>query len=169
MMDIKAVQETLSIQSLGQQSGLRNRVWSDSRSIRQGSRQQLSVGARYPDACRVGRMGVASTLEGHIAPDCLPGADFPTADSLRTRWLEIEVEQRAFLEVVTAERLLSIVRYVNRQGQTWEYPLWREMYHVVNHSTYHRGQVAAMLRQLGARPVSTDFLVFHDEMESDVP
>jgi uncharacterized damage-inducible protein DinB len=37
------------------------------------------------------------------------------------------------------------------------------MYHVVNHSTYHRGQVATMLRQLGTRPLPTDLLVFDDE------
>jgi uncharacterized damage-inducible protein DinB len=40
------------------------------------------------------------------------------------------------------------------------------MCHVVNHSTYHRGQLATMLRQLGARPVPTDLLVFDDEQRS---
>jgi len=94
--------------------------------------------------------------------------DFPRPDALKARWLEVEVEQRAFVESVTAERLLSIVRYVNLQGQTWQYPLWRQMYHLVNHSSYHRGQVTTMLRQLGARPVPTDFLLFHDEVESGV-
>ena len=34
------------------------------------------------------------------------------------------------------------------------------MQHVVNHSTYHRGQVALMMRQLGAEPLATDFHVF---------
>jgi len=92
--------------------------------------------------------------------------NFPHPGALRARWLKVEIEQRAFLEAVTAERLLAVVRYVNLQGQTWQYPLWREMYHVVNHSTYHRGQLTTMLRQLGARPVPTDFLVFHDELES---
>jgi SAM-dependent methyltransferase len=77
-----------------------------------------------------------------------------------------EIEQRAFLEAVTAERLLMVVRYVNVKGQTWQYPLWRQMYHVVNHSTYHRGQLTTMLRQLGARPIETDLLVFDDEQES---
>jgi hypothetical protein len=33
---------------------------------------------------------------------------------------------------------------------------------VVNHSTYHRGQVAAMLRQVGTAPPPTDYLVFVD-------
>jgi len=40
------------------------------------------------------------------------------------------------------------------------------MYNVVNQSSYHRGQPTTMLRQLGARALPTDFLVFHDELES---
>ena len=33
-------------------------------------------------------------------------------------------------------------------------PLWQMLQHVANHSTYHRGQIATMLRQLGAKPVA---------------
>jgi len=40
------------------------------------------------------------------------------------------------------------------------------MAHVVNHSTYHRGQLTTMLRQLGARTVSTDLLMFDDDQAS---
>jgi uncharacterized damage-inducible protein DinB len=93
-------------------------------------------------------------------------ADFPDVDAVRTRWSEVALEQRSFLEAIAAERLLTVVRYLNLQGETWQYPLWRTMYHVVNHSSYHRGQLTTMLRQLGARPLPTDFLVFHDELDS---
>jgi len=34
------------------------------------------------------------------------------------------------------------------------------MQHMANHSTYHRGQVGLMMRQLGAEPVATDFHEF---------
>jgi hypothetical protein len=34
------------------------------------------------------------------------------------------------------------------------------MQHLANHSTYHRGQLAAMMRQLEAEPLATDFHVF---------
>jgi len=34
---------------------------------------------------------------------------------------------------------------------------------VANHSTYHRGQVTTLLRQLGAKAVSTDMIVFYRE------
>lgn len=92
--------------------------------------------------------------------------EFPDLNTLKARWLELKAEQRVFVGAVTAERLRVAVAYVNLQGQTWRYPLWRQMYHVVNHSTYHRGQLTTMLRQLETAPVPTDFLVFHDELES---
>jgi uncharacterized damage-inducible protein DinB len=34
------------------------------------------------------------------------------------------------------------------------------MQHLANHSTYHRGQIAMMLRQLGAKAQGTDFAEF---------
>jgi uncharacterized damage-inducible protein DinB len=93
-------------------------------------------------------------------------AEFPDVNRLNSRWLELKAEQRAFLEAVTGESLHAVLQYVNLQGQTWRYALWRQMYHVVNHSTYHRGQLTTMQRQLGTVPVPTDFLVFHDELDS---
>jgi uncharacterized damage-inducible protein DinB len=35
---------------------------------------------------------------------------------------------------------------------------WHVFRHIVNHATYHRGQIANMLRQLGVKPPSTDLL-----------
>ena len=35
-------------------------------------------------------------------------------------------------------------------------PRWQVFRHIVNHGTYHRGQIANMLRQLGVKPPSTD-------------
>jgi uncharacterized damage-inducible protein DinB len=63
--------------------------------------------------------------------------EFPHVGTLRMRWLDMENEQRAFVETVTIEALRGLLQYVNLQGQTFRYQLWREMYHVVNHSSYH--------------------------------
>ncbi|MFQ5797682.1 MAG: DinB family protein [Bacteroidota bacterium] len=89
-------------------------------------------------------------------------SDFPTISLLRPRWAEVEHEQAEFVRSITGESLKTIIAYVNTEGETWRYPLWQTMQHVVNHSTYHRGQVTTMLRQLGAEPLATDFLVFYD-------
>ncbi len=89
-------------------------------------------------------------------------SDFPTTSSLRARWTDVEREQAEFVSELTQEATEMVVAYVNSEGESWNYPLWQMMQHVVNHSTYHRGQITTMLRQLGAQPIATDFLVFED-------
>src|SRR5438477_11823973 len=95
----------------------------------------------------------------------LDAAEFPDLEAVGTRWSEIETEQMDFVNEVTNESLNEVITYVNTRNQTWRYPLGRIMQHLVNHSSYHRGQVANFLRQLGAQPAATDFLVYLDVQE----
>lgn len=92
----------------------------------------------------------------------LDPAEFSSLDLVKTQWSQIEREQAEFVEGVTDRSLKKVITYVNTSGETWRYPLAQMMQHLVNHSSYHRGQVSLMLRQLGAEPVPTDFLVFFD-------
>jgi uncharacterized damage-inducible protein DinB len=97
-------------------------------------------------------------------PTALLNADnFPTVDSLRKRWMTVSKDCEAFIETLSAGNLQSSLAYLNRAGERFAYPLWQQMTHVVNHSSYHRGQVTTLLRQLGAEPVGTDFLSYYDE------
>jgi uncharacterized damage-inducible protein DinB len=89
-------------------------------------------------------------------------SEFPSVESVRDRWRAVQAGQRAFVAALTDTRLEQAGRYTNRKGETWEYVLWRQMQHLFNHSTYHRGQVTNMLRLLGARSVATDYLVYWD-------
>lgn len=89
--------------------------------------------------------------------------DFPHVERLSERFHAVEAERSVFLQDLAAERLLQIIEYRNLRGETWRYPLWQQLVHVVNHSTYHRGQVTTLLRQLGVIPVPTDFLVYYDD------
>lgn len=99
-----------------------------------------------------------------VAPGELPpGAPFATLAALEARWTEMELEQAQFLERLTGDMLGRTLSYTNRRGQPRSYPLWQPILRVVNHSTYHRGQITTMLRQLGAKPVSTDLVVFYDQ------
>jgi uncharacterized damage-inducible protein DinB len=88
-------------------------------------------------------------------------------ESLRGRWAEIEREQIEFLERLNPADLERPISYENPPGTRWTYPLAAMLQHVVNHSTYHRGQLAAMLRQLGTAPLPTDYLVFLDELAAE--
>ena len=98
------------------------------------------------------------------SPRQLPFAlDFPDVETIRSRWQEVEREQKQFLDSLDPGRLSEVVSYVNLKGETFAYPLGRMLQHVVNHASYHRGQITTLLRQLGATPLSTDLLLYDDE------
>ena len=69
---------------------------------------------------------------------------------------------RHYLAGLSDEVMERPLIYTNFKGEAWSYPLWRTLFHLVNHQTYHRGQIATLLRQLGAQPAPIDFLVAHD-------
>ena len=89
--------------------------------------------------------------------------EYPGVDAIESRWRDVERDQQDFIAALTDDRLNARLSYENLQGQRWEYSLAHMMQHVVNHSSYHRGQVVTLLRQLGQTPPGTDFLVFFDE------
>jgi uncharacterized damage-inducible protein DinB len=90
-------------------------------------------------------------------------ADFPTVARLKEKWEELETGQIDFMTPLADDDLKKVIAYFNTKGEEWKYPLAHMMQHVVNHASYHRGQIITMLRQLGAEAVSTDFLLFFDE------
>jgi uncharacterized damage-inducible protein DinB len=90
--------------------------------------------------------------------------DYPSVASIRTRWDQVWTEQGRFLASLTPSRLVEPAAYLNLKGERWEYALWQEMLHVVNHGSYHRGQVVTLLRQSGKPAVMTDLLVMYDEI-----
>ena len=85
-----------------------------------------------------------------------------TPEDFRRKWRPVEEGHAAVVAAATPDRLTEPVTYVNFAGQTWTYPLGEALLHVANHGTYHRGQIATLLRQLGKAPVSTDYLRFLD-------
>lgn len=92
----------------------------------------------------------------------LPAEEFPTLAAVEQRWRGVERDVRDYLAQLTQEALACPFTYINLKGETWTYPLWRTLFHVVNHQTYHRGQITTLLRQLSATPKAIDFLVAHD-------
>jgi uncharacterized damage-inducible protein DinB len=96
------------------------------------------------------------------AKTLIPASDFPTLESVVKRWQAVERDLHAYLAGVDEEALARPLSYINFQGEKWSYPLWQMIAHVLNHQSYHRGQVAAQLRILGVHPPQVDFLVAQD-------
>jgi uncharacterized damage-inducible protein DinB len=85
------------------------------------------------------------------------------AADLRQTWETVEAEQTRFIMAINETDLDRVISYINLAGLSYSYPLWQMLRHVVNHSTYHRGQIITMLRQMGAQIIGTDLLIFYDE------
>ena len=64
----------------------------------------------------------------------------------------------ALLPTLTPERLATPQTLRRRNGQTATLPPWAVLRHVVNHATYHRGQVASKLKAFGVEQPPTDFI-----------
>ena len=97
-----------------------------------------------------------------------PGArptewDLTTLDALGEHWAQVEREQGEFLRGLQPEALAVEFHYRNVAGKDFAEPLGLLLRHVVNHSTYHRGQVTTMLRQMEAKTVGTDLVLFYRE------
>ena len=80
---------------------------------------------------------------------------FPDLAAVQLKWAEVEREQIEFVNRVTNESLRRMIPV-----RTTQISLAHLMQHLANHSTYHRGQVTLMMRQLAAEPLATDFAVF---------
>jgi len=96
---------------------------------------------------------------------------FPDLVAVRRKWAEVESEQIEFVNRVTRQSLGESLDQSASQSPsqsltrmlpvgTRQISLAHLMQHLANHSTYHRGQVALMMRQLAATPLATDFAMF---------
>ena len=92
-----------------------------------------------------------------------PSSDFPTLESIRQRWGEVERDIRDYVASLTPEDLHRRIDYKTTAGVAQSSPIAQMLQHLANHGTYHRGQVVTLLRQLGAKAVSTDMILFFRE------
>ena len=93
-----------------------------------------------------------SRWQGHSPTALLPADQFPDLAAVRRAWSQHEGDMRAFLDGSGEDGVSRVIEYKLLSGEPGASPLWQMLQHVVNHASYHRGQVTTMLRQLGATP-----------------
>lgn len=85
--------------------------------------------------------------------------DFATVAALEASWSELEHEQQTYVAGLTDQALME-----ERSVGEHVYTLGELVHHILDHSSYHRGQVVLLLRQLGHVPPATHFRLFLTEL-----
>jgi uncharacterized damage-inducible protein DinB len=98
------------------------------------------------------------------SPSSLPATtQYPDVATLSEQWSEFEPRLLSFVRNLTQSDLDRVFEYKTLKFGVYSNPLWQSMQHLVNHGTYHRGQVTTLLRQHGVNPVLTDLMHFYRE------
>jgi uncharacterized damage-inducible protein DinB len=98
-------------------------------------------------------------------PEPLKTEDYPAIEIVKKQWDIYQCEISNFLQGLTDEKINMPLQYKDFKGNIYTQPLFQQMQHKVNHSSYHRGQLVTMLKQLGMAVVSTDLISYIRQKE----
>jgi uncharacterized damage-inducible protein DinB len=86
--------------------------------------------------------------------------EWKTFEVVRDRLREIAADRRTYLDELSDDAVAAPLSYHSMKGDPFTGVLGDLLVHCANHSTYHRGQLVTMLRQVDAKPPGTDFTEF---------
>lgn len=71
---------------------------------------------------------------------------------------QINYEQT--LQILEKFELGKSLNYTNSKSKAFGSSVRDILFHIINHSTYHRGQIATEFKQYGLEPLVTDYIFF---------
>lgn len=97
----------------------------------------------------------------------IPSLDeYPDLPSWIHGWEENASQLEAFMAGMSDDHLTTPLIWASiPDGAIRTLPLWQPVIHLVNHTTYHRGQVVSLLRQMGYQAPSTDLVYYFIERQ----
>jgi len=99
---------------------------------------------------------------GHAEPPSMDEGMFPAWSLERVIEASGEMDRAwgAYMERLTEAETGRVVRYTSTEGVGYESLVADILAHVVNHSSYHRGQVARLVAECGGTVAVTDYIAF---------
>jgi len=71
-----------------------------------------------------------------------------------------EVNYMDSMKILDQGSLQTEIKYVTSKGEPFTNTTRDILFHIINHSTYHRGQIAADFRLHGIEPIATDYIFY---------
>lgn len=99
-------------------------------------------------------------FEGNSPDRLLTGADLASVEEAAAMLTRADAALRRFVVELPVERRGDILAYRNLRGETKKVYYWAVFRHVVNHASYHRGQISSMVRTLDHEPKATDLVLW---------
>jgi uncharacterized damage-inducible protein DinB len=90
----------------------------------------------------------------------LQTAEVPTIRDVKSMWEQTGFAAAKFLGGMTDRKLQETFTMSTSTGEKFTHVIAQAIQHVVDHSTYHRGQVITLMRQLGHTPPNTGMIRF---------
>ncbi|WP_017733969.1 DinB family protein [Nafulsella turpanensis] len=100
-----------------------------------------------------------SRLQGNVGPQEQLWKEFPLPE-LQEKAKKLSAAWKAYLEEINAQKLRASVSYKNSKKEFFSSSVEDILNHVINHSTYHRAQVASLLRLEGLEPPVSDYIAY---------
>ena len=122
----------------------------------------IDLGDRAPEKCHLlqSHMLNAHQIWNHrIQPDAtVPGVwDIRPVEA----WRSINAANYArSLDILSTKVLEDHIAYRNSRGDDFRNTVKDIFFQVINHSTYHRGQIAMLLRQHDIDPIASDYILY---------
>lgn len=64
------------------------------------------------------------------------------------------------IEIIQKKGFSEKIAYTNSSGQNYTNTVQEILFHLINHSTYHRGQIISLLKNNGVEPITTDYIFY---------
>jgi uncharacterized damage-inducible protein DinB len=90
--------------------------------------------------------------QGRSPTALIPSDRFADLAALRAAWTDNERRLRAYIDGLDDTGLTRVIEYKLLSGTAGSSQLGQMVQHIVNHASYHRGQITTMLRQIGMPP-----------------
>ena len=69
------------------------------------------------------------------------------------------------LGIIHNESIENSIEYKNSKGQKFVNKIEDVLFHVINHSTYHRAQIATDIKNNGIESINTDYIFYKRKIE----